>query len=412
MKRTILIACGALILTAGGLQLAFGHQDAAVQDAAPANTDEARELAGEIAKAYKNAKTLRDTVQFEISGPGMTDTQTFNIALGSNNDAHIDLGGMELTAVDGKLYLSTDDVPDKYFATELQGNVTQTIQSVFGEMFPVPPQLTMREGETVEQQIRGLTMGMVANPEVTGSRQVTTDDGKTMQELTVKGMNGSAVTLVNPETKLIQKVNLNLQPPGAPEEFKISATMTMAPQIADSLPEPIAFAANGRKEVNSLEQMEPTPIAVGEMAPDFTLPTLDGEQVTLSDLKGQVVVLDFWATWCGPCKIALPKLQEFANWVKENNQPVKVYAVDVWERGESAEAIEEKVREFWTENKYTMPTLLDFEGKAIQKYGFSSIPTTVVVGPDGKIVKIHVGFSPNMVDMLKSDVAEATKATG
>src|SRR5690606_40505520 len=69
MKRTILIACGALILTAGGLQLAFGHQDAAVQDAAPANPEEARKLAGEIAKAYKNAKTLRDTVRFEISGP-------------------------------------------------------------------------------------------------------------------------------------------------------------------------------------------------------------------------------------------------------------------------------------------------------------------------------------------------------
>ena len=132
--------------------------------------------------------------------------------------------------------------------------------------------------------------------------------------------------------------------------------------------------------------------------------------MTLSSLKGSAVILDFWATWCGPCKMALPKLQEFADWTKESGQPVKVFAIDTWERGKPDD-VRKQVGDFWTSKKYTFPTLMDLDSSVVGRYGFSSIPTTVVVGPDGKIFKIHSGFSQNMVDMLKTDVEEALKSS-
>ena len=134
--------------------------------------------------------------------------------------------------------------------------------------------------------------------------------------------------------------------------------------------------------------------------------------MTLSKLQGSVVVLDFWATWCGPCRKGLPLLQEFASWAETSGHPIKVYAVDVWERVKSPDERKAKVKEFWTAQKYTMPTLLDLDDSVVGKYGFSGIPATVIVSPDGKVFRVHDGFSPDMVDTLKKDVAEALKTTG
>jgi hypothetical protein len=130
---------------------------------------------------------------------------------------------------------------------------------------------------------------------------------------------------INPESKLVEKVKMNVEPPNMPANTKFELTLTLSPKVADTLPTAIAFDAGSRKAVDSLEGLEPTPIAIGETAHDFTLSTLGGETVTLSKLKGSVVILDFWATWCGPCKMALPKLQEFATWAESSGQPIKVY---------------------------------------------------------------------------------------
>src|SRR6185295_17811123 len=141
-----------------------------------------------------------------------------------------------------------------------------------------------------------------------------------------------------------------------------------------ALATPIAFDAGKRTSVKTMEELEPTAVKEGEAAPDFTLATLSGDSVTLSKLHGSVVVLDFWATWCGPCKMALPKIQEFAKWAESSGQPIKVYAVDVWEHTTGADQTKEKVGEFWKSKGYTFPTLLDLDQAVVKKYGFQSIP--------------------------------------
>ena len=118
-------------------------------------------------------------------------------------------------------------------------------------------------------------------------------------------------------------------------------------------------------------------------------------------------MLDFWATWCGPCRRALPSLQEFANWASESGKPIKVCAVNVWQHEPSDAEKTEAVRRFWSQAGYTMPALLDLDDKVAAKFGVRVIPTTFLIDPQGRIASIHTGFSADMVERLKAEAEEA-----
>jgi len=122
---------------------------------------------------------------------------------------------------------------------------------------------------------------------------------------------------------------------------------------------------------------------VGKPAPDFTLPDLNGTEVSLASLKGKTVILDFWATWCGPCRQGLPVLMEVADARKDDG--VVLWAVDLDES-------QKKVAAFIEKKKWKLPVLLDAKGKAAAKYGVGGIPHTVVIDPQGIVRTVDIGF--------------------
>ena len=127
---------------------------------------------------------------------------------------------------------------------------------------------------------------------------------------------------------------------------------------------------------------EPDVPAGGEGAPNFTLTSLDGSVVTLSDLRGQVVVLDFWATWCGPCEESLPHLQALHQ--QYADQGVIVLAINVEEN-------RDQVSRFIQDNSYTFTVLLDSDGAVSNAYGVWGIPYTVVVDQSGVGHEVYQG---------------------
>ena len=129
---------------------------------------------------------------------------------------------------------------------------------------------------------------------------------------------------------------------------------------------------------------EPTHKLVGEQAEDFELPMLrEDKMVKLSNLRGKIVVLDFWATWCGPCVMGLPHVVEAVDAFKDKG--VVFFAID---QDEPAE----KVQAFVDRKKWTFPVLMDKKGMVAKKFGVVGIPQTVIIGADGTILNIHVGF--------------------
>ncbi|MEY3212787.1 MAG: hypothetical protein RIT28_3268 [Pseudomonadota bacterium] len=117
-----------------------------------------------------------------------------------------------------------------------------------------------------------------------------------------------------------------------------------------------------------------------EEAPDFALKTLSGEPVSLSSLRGKTVVLNFWATWCGPCRTEIPWFSKFAT---ENP--------DVVVLGIATDGTEDELRAATAQLGITYPVLRS-DSATQRAYGVNTIPTTVVVEPDGSVGTVHVGL--------------------
>ncbi|MGY3185880.1 redoxin domain-containing protein [Lysinibacillus sp. TE18511] len=143
----------------------------------------------------------------------------------------------------------------------------------------------------------------------------------------------------------------------------------------------------------------------GDIPPDFTLTSLDGDEVTLSDLRGKKVVLNFWATWCPPCKAEMPHMQKYyEQYAKEDN--VEIIAVNLT-KDEHDFTVDEKidtVMTFRDSFELTFPILLDQEREVSPQYNVMTIPTTYFIDSKGYIQRAISG--PMDTDMLKSYVDE------
>lgn len=123
----------------------------------------------------------------------------------------------------------------------------------------------------------------------------------------------------------------------------------------------------------------------GRLAPDLELPTLDGRRYRLSDDIGKrVVILNFFATWCGPCRAEMPELERYQ---RQAGDTVRLVGVD-------AQEARELVVAFIDEMKTTFPVVID-DGAVQRHYGVDSFPTTVVIGADGRIKLYEVGMIAN-----------------
>ncbi len=134
---------------------------------------------------------------------------------------------------------------------------------------------------------------------------------------------------------------------------------------------------------------------IGQPAPGFELDTLNGESVSLEDLEGKIAILDFWATWCGPCVKALPALTAAASAYEDRG--VVLYGINQRED-------EETIRAFMEKRDLDFPVALDRDGAVGAEYGVRGIPHTVIIDRDGIIRHVHVGFLPGLEKQLKEEL--------
>ena len=125
------------------------------------------------------------------------------------------------------------------------------------------------------------------------------------------------------------------------------------------------------------------PAVEGKLAPDFTLKDLSGRPVQLSSLKGKVVLVNFWATWCPPCREEVPSLVKMNQAMQ--GKPFQLLAVSIDEGGRDA------VTTFFKKSGSELPALLDTDGAVSRRYGTTGVPETFVINPKGVIMKKVVG---------------------
>lgn len=139
----------------------------------------------------------------------------------------------------------------------------------------------------------------------------------------------------------------------------------------------VSFAASPAADRQTL-----TPAQQPMPAPEFTLPDLDGKPHTLADYRGKVVVLNFWATWCPPCRYEMPAMQRA--WEKVRDENIVFVGVDVGEDSDT-------VFTFLADYPVEFPLLLDQDAKVIEQYPVTGLPTTYVIDPRGRITHRAVG---------------------
>ena len=149
-------------------------------------------------------------------------------------------------------------------------------------------------------------------------------------------------------------------------------------QTQEEAEDPAAPAEDGtRGEENEAEGRQPVP------APDFTLTDQYGTEHTLSDYRGKTVLLNFWATWCGPCRSEMPDLQSLYEDWGENSGDLVVLGVAAPNYGDEGSA--EEIAAFLEENGYTYPVVMDETASQFYTYGISAFPTTWMIDAEGNI---------------------------
>lgn len=138
---------------------------------------------------------------------------------------------------------------------------------------------------------------------------------------------------------------------------------------------------------------------VGQPAPDFKLDHLDGDEFQLVEHRGEIIVLDFWATWCSPCLQTMPLVDQV---VREfPDQKVRLLAVNMEEQPAEIKSTLER-------HQLDVPVILDRDGIAAARYSVTSIPQTVVIDREGNVVRLFIGGGPKLVEPLRQALQELT----
>jgi peroxiredoxin len=166
-----------------------------------------------------------------------------------------------------------------------------------------------------------------------------------------------------------------------------------------------SFLAHDTSTMNVHERaqryLDRVELARARMAPPFSVTTIDGKQISLDSLAGKVVLIDFWATWCGPCRQALPHIRDLARRFQE--QPLVVISI-------SLDKDEPKWKEFVAKNQMTWLQYRDggFNGAVAKSFGVEAIPATFTIDADGVLEDQHVGDA-DIDGKLKKLVASASE---
>ncbi|MEK6582276.1 MAG: TlpA disulfide reductase family protein [Nitrospirota bacterium] len=154
----------------------------------------------------------------------------------------------------------------------------------------------------------------------------------------------------------------------------------------------LIFASSCQKKEGEVEIKPPS---IGDTAPDFTLKGIDGNTISLADYKGKVVMVEFWATWCPPCKELTPILEKIHK--KYKDKGFIILALVSEDEGEAA------IRSFIKEYGITYPVLLA-DQETMRHYGISSIPVTFIINKEGRVVTIHMGNTQGIMQKLTSEI--------
>lgn len=419
MKNRLLTTFAVAALALGSTAVLRAEDPSGAADAPSSSkaelkaSDDARQLMKQISDAYADLKSLDAAgtiaVDIQIEGAsGQKHSSDFTTSFVTPNKFRHEVKGDLLVGSTGqKLYTYKSDdsaytmadapkekVASKELPRDLIGVLEMQDPSLVLALSKAPSD-ELAENVTEAAKDADTTIGEASYPTLALSLK---DHGKLRLS-------------VDPQTHLVRQARFDLTAPLKQRRADLASAIVTVDYTRVSTESPakdelFAWAPPpGAKDATAMAAAQaPDAVATSELegkkAPEFKLDQFKGKPVSLADLKGKVVILDFWATWCGPCRMGLPHLDKV--YKDKKGDGLKAFAVNL--REEKGE-----VEQFVKQTGLSVPILMDTEGKVAEQYGVEGIPQTVVIGKDGKIRKIFVGYSDQLEDEVRSLIDKAMK---
>lgn len=169
---------------------------------------------------------------------------------------------------------------------------------------------------------------------------------------------------------------------------KVQSGQTLQSQAPSDQAETATTSAAVDMDASSAAESADSSSAPDYSAPEINIVDLDGKAISLADFKGKTVILNFWASWCPPCKAEFPDFQKFYETTKDAEDVAMVLVNLLGSNGETAE----KANAFITENNYTVPYYFDVNGESATTYQIKYIPTTYIITPGGELYYRNEGI--------------------
>jgi len=379
--------------------LAFAEEPPAAEVAASGESGASGEsvLVGRVLQAYRDTQQYQATIAFSVEQQDgrVTNIQKMDFYVAFDRPGQqllVDKPDMRIIAGGGELKMTHYQAPNHYVKAPVAdplewSSLMGALEQINSPVLPDVAMLVAGDPGAVLSRTGAMRAGAEADTIVADLRA------------------GELVMHVNPDTRLIDRAELEIQGRG-----KLTYVFDVRKHNEPLDAELFTFDPRGAQEVGSLMELGaavqragPPPSnhpLLGKPAPKVTFKTIDDKTYTLGETGHRVVVLDFWGTWCGPCRLWLPDVQKIHDWAQEEKLSVLVVAADSGDLPEDALA-------YWKENDFTMPMTLD-EGEALFSAFLPPVfPQTFVI-VDGEVRYVHDGALPGVTDKeLRKQILES-----